>query len=795
MGAAFSGFPLRDRDGCLSRSHRKWSISKSGDEFMNPTCERKWNFGRAGSKRWIGRILLLCSLPVLWLNGALAQEAKSKPDETQKETELKDVVVTATRTEKDLSETPGSAAVVTQSEIQKRNASTIDQVINTIPGVFDRRGKGDMDTLAAISLRGFPTQQRTLIMIDGLALNDGYTGGVQFGGLSAQNVERVEVVKGPFSSLYGGFAMGGAVNVITRMPEKREFIFSAGYGGGLGTGRAMNDLGRFYVSYGDSFKGKLGVLIGYGRNRTNGYANEINSQSVKPPSAIGGYTTTVDPQGSTKYLIGDKGDNTWWDDNLSLKLAYEFSNVTKLTFLYMIYRYQYDYDAGHTYLTDSLGAPVYSYTSGSSSVRAATYLNGAGYKEQNVYSIGFETEIGRAKLQSSLNFLNNNKYWYTTPGSTATTTAVGGPGTVADTPAKRISGNFQFTLPLYRRHILTLGADFSGSSANTEEYGLSNWKDENARGNMTYNAKGKTATGAFFLQDELSIWSDLTAYLGLRGDYWRTFSGYANQVGSAGYPISYEMRSAFSTSPKAAIVYKPFVQTVLRTSVGRAFRAPSVYELYRTWTSSTGTIYQGNPDLKPETSTSWDLGIDQGLWKGAVGKVAYFENYMSNIMYRKTNLNNSKIQDYINAAKASGRGVEMEIGQKVLSNLKLFVNGTFNSAHITKNPAKTATEGKRLTYLPRWMTNVGAEYERGRLTATLTGRYVAKLYTNDENKDVVSNVPSSYDPYFTLDTKLSLRLANHLKLSFSVDNLLNREFFYSYLAPGRSCFVELRTEF
>lgn len=81
-----------------------------------------------------------------------------------------------------------------------------------------------MDTLAGLSLRGFSEQKRTLILMDGVPLNDSYSGGVRYGGLLPENVERIEVAKGPFSSLYGGYAMGGVVNILTKMPKKRSLL-------------------------------------------------------------------------------------------------------------------------------------------------------------------------------------------------------------------------------------------------------------------------------------------------------------------------------------------------------------------------------------------------------------------------------------------------------------------------------------------------------------------------------------------------------------------------------------------
>ncbi|WP_333654803.1 TonB-dependent receptor plug domain-containing protein, partial [Dissulfurispira sp.] len=263
---------------------------------------------------------------------------------------LEEIVVTATRTEKEAEDTPGSVSVVTKENMEKRNIKTLDETLNTTSGVFVRRGKGLMDTMSSITLRGIPAQQRTLILMDGIALNDAYSGGVRYGGFAVEDVERIEVVKGPFSSLYGGYAMGGVVNIITKMPQKREFVFKTGYGSSFDRGDAMDDLRKFYLSYGDKFKDKLSLFLSYGYKATNGYPTDFNVRGSKPTAGITGWSYTTDNQGNPRYLIGDKGDNRWWDDNITLKAGYDFTKTSKINLSFIRNRYEYNYDDPHTYL-------------------------------------------------------------------------------------------------------------------------------------------------------------------------------------------------------------------------------------------------------------------------------------------------------------------------------------------------------------------------------------------------------------------------------------------------------------
>ena len=696
--------------------------------------------------------------------------------------ELEKIVVTATRTEMETAKAPGSVSVVTNKDVEKRNIQVVDQALNTVTGVLDERGKGLlMDAMATVALRGVPEQQRTLILMDGLILNNAYTGSVRFQGLASEDIERIEVVKGPSSSLYGGYAMGGVVNIITKTPRKREFVLKGGYG--------SDSLWKSYISYGDRFKDMpLSLFLSYGYKSTDGYRTDLNVQSTKPTTAtIGGWSYTTDSQGNTRYLIGDKGNEEYWDENITFKTGYDFSESSKLKFSFMRNSCGYSYNEPHTHLKDVQGNPVWSY----STINESTFLLGDGQDSQNIYNLSYETELSTLKAKLSLGLVDFMR-WNITPGSSAT--RFGGPGKVTQTPSESYNAELQFSLPQFNRHTLTFGNSFRYNWADSEEHNLDSWKDEGSKTTLSYEARGKDRTYALFIQDELEILDNLTTYLGFREDWWKTYDGYANQVGTTGYPKNYASHSASSFSPKVALVYEPFAKTTLRTSLGEAFRPPTIYELYKTWTTSRGVTYAGNPDLNPEKTTSWDLGIEQGLWKGCKLKAAYFENYMEDLIYSTTVT--STYYDKINAGKAEIRGIEVELEQRFDLGLRLFANLTYNEdANIKKNEAKPETEGKWLTDVPERMFNAGIELTKGNFSGSLVARYVSKRYSNDQNTDTVDDVYTSYDPYFVTDLKLSYKLTKFAILSFSVDNVFDKDYFAFYKAPGRKWFTELTLKF
>ncbi len=719
--------------------------------------------------------------------------------EQKEDSKLEEIVVTATRTETPVESAPASVSVITKEKIELKSPKTIDQALNDLPGVFVRRGKGLMDTLSSITLRGVPDQKRTLILMDGIVLNNPYSGNVKVGGTFPEDLERVEVVRGPFSSLYGGYAMGGVVNFITKMPEKREFTLKTGYGSSWSRGEAMDDLRRIYMSYGDKLWNKLSIFLSYGWQGTDGYPTDLNVQTTKPTAGITGYETTTTREGRTAYIIGDKGDNRWWEDGITIKAQYKFINDTKVIFSFSRNRYEYNYDEPHTYLRNASGNPVWSY----GTVRENSFLPGGGGRIQNTYALGFETSIYKElKMKLNLSYVDTEKDWYVTTSSGATRFGCGtNPttcGYVSNTPAEAYMADLQFTLPIFGNQILTFGGSFRRGYANTKEEYLRDWRDENSTTTLKYESRGKDRTYAIFVQDEIMLLNNLTAYIGFRQDWWKTYDGYVVDLKTdgtpkAGYPKYYSSNSASSFSPKFALVYKPFEITTLRGSVGKSFRPPTVYDLYRTWTSSTGITYAANPFLEPEKSVSWDLGIEQKLWKDAKFSLTYFENYFKDLIYRKTVTTNYR--EFVNVGKAESRGIEFEIEQKFSDWLKIFSNFTYTDSEIKENDTNPQSVGCRLTNLPMWMANGGFEFKYKGLSGFIIGRYVGKRFNNDTNSDYVNNVYGSYDPYFVVDGRIAYDITKFAKLSFSVDNIFDRKYYSYYRAPGRSWFTELTLKF
>jgi vitamin B12 transporter len=154
---------------------------------------------------------------------SLAQE----PEETPAPAEIQDaprhvleeeIVVTATRSEEDPETVGSSVTVIGREEIERRHETSVLELLRTVPGL-EVNQTGGPGTVGSVLLRGGGSEH-TLVLIDGVRVNTTTTAAFDFGTLTADAVERIEVLRGPQSTLYGSEAMGGVVSIVTRRGEE-----------------------------------------------------------------------------------------------------------------------------------------------------------------------------------------------------------------------------------------------------------------------------------------------------------------------------------------------------------------------------------------------------------------------------------------------------------------------------------------------------------------------------------------------------------------------------------------------
>jgi len=224
--------------------------------------------------------------------------------------QLNDVVITATKTENSLRDLANSISVIDSAEIHDRNKITVFDLLKDEYGL-NYNSQGGANKLASVSIRG-ANSNHTLVLVDGIELNMTNDPGntYDFSFLPTDNVARIEVLRGPQSTLYGSDAMAGVINIITQKGNGTPKFSLSSEGGSYGTYRGLADVSGSYDI--------LNYSVAVSRFKTEGFS-----------SASSNYGNT-ERDGSDNYNLTSRFglnilQNTGPVDNLDLNLFYSFS--------------------------------------------------------------------------------------------------------------------------------------------------------------------------------------------------------------------------------------------------------------------------------------------------------------------------------------------------------------------------------------------------------------------------------------------------------------------------------------
>src|SRR5437667_2744695 len=163
-----------------------------------------------------------------------AQDAVRSTSTDQEETaEAEPVVVSATRFDIPLDQSPASVSVITSEDIEQKQIERVSDALREVPGLSVVQ-TGTAGQLTSVFMRGLPSQDMQ-VLLDGIPINQGLSGAMNFADFTTEDIDRIEVVRGPQSTLYGPRALAGVVQIFTKQGTGTPDIMMAGEGGSYDT--------------------------------------------------------------------------------------------------------------------------------------------------------------------------------------------------------------------------------------------------------------------------------------------------------------------------------------------------------------------------------------------------------------------------------------------------------------------------------------------------------------------------------------------------------------------------------
>lgn len=707
-------------------------------------------------------------------------------------------IVTGSALASDVEKIPGSVSTVDSTQIKNMNNTKITDTIKKLPGVridndvsFNPRPK--------IKIRGM--NYGTLIMLDGIILSDLEGEARILNQISLYDVERVEVARGAFSSLYGAGAVGGVVNFITSMPTHFSSQAIIGYGSEFVPDTADKNLVRAYASVGDAFFDKrLRVKLSAGYSGSEGYSSfpTILPTGVTNTGGVSGIV--VDKAGN--QIIGTGGDRNYNTYDIRLKAEYDMTDSDTLSSMISFSSNSYSFKNFKSYLKDANG-------NSTNLINGQDYFVGSGLGGMGRYShlLGNLTYTHNLEdhglLKISLSTMNLFSLWQDAVQCTSTTCngsygdRYGGVGYTQDTDSSSNYLDVLYHTDISEKHHLNTAMQFRYYNYTQKWRNMTNWTDYNSRTN-TYREFGSQAFVASMYASLESQWlSTLSSTLGLRYDYWRNYNGYLNDTNN---PTSNRTNQGASTSvfsPKASLNYAPDSESLqgllFKTSIGTGFRMPTMRDMYQFTHSITNWAI--NPELKQESTLNMDIGVEYSN-HSFTGSLYYYDIEVWDMIYRGGSGRADNPYQYVNAGRGRIHGVELAAGVPIWRDLRLEGNYTLTLATILKNDIKPETIGKQLSDTPKHMANLALNYfpQLG-FYGSLWAYYAPAFYSDDINTKALSRTYGYYEEQFSLNAKLGYLFKNGIDISAQFNNMTNNRYYDFYQVAGASYYVQLRYKY
>jgi len=708
---------------------------------------------------------------------------------------------------------PSTTATVTAEQSQYWNVVTAEDVLKYVPNMAVRkRFIGDVNS--PIAVRGTSNSQtaRGLVYADGLLLSNflgnTFTFAPRWSMVFTDNIDRTDVIYGPYSALYPGNSIGATVAITTRMPQKFEAdahvqAFSQHFDL-FGVNRSFNGTNSS-ATIGDK-NGNLSWLIGVNHLENTGQplqfatlaASNVPARTTDRP--VTGALFYNDQNNARTAVLGvtAEGIERTFQDQFKLKLAYDFTPTLQAGFTLGYWHQKYNSDT-QSFLRDAAGNPVYSGLVSIGgyeyNVPAATFAPSQGSSENFLYGLSLKTRNATGWNAEAV------ASYFDITQSIARTANSGvpgnGPGTIAfgdgtgwKTLDLRTTWTPESPTAGLAAHWLSFGYHYDDYFLDNETYNTAAWRD--GGGTSFANAfGGRTQTQAVYAQDAWRFLPRWKFTYGARYENWNAYDG-SRAIGATS--LDYGEVSQSHWSPKASLSFDATQDLLLRASIGRAYRFPTVGELFQGQITGL-SIVNNNPNLKPEDDLSKELTAEWQHGNG-VYRFTLFQDDVKNTLFSQTNTTViPNITNFQNIDKVRSRGIETSYeGQDVLIHgLDLTAGVAYTQSKIIANSGNPASVGKYFYRIPLWRANVAATWRATSQSAiTLAARYSGREYNTLTNIDTNPNTYGGTSTYTVVDAKFTFRPTKRTELGIGVDNLFDHRYYVFHPYAGRTVYVEGR---
>lgn len=631
----------------------------------------------------------IIALALLCASTAWAQETPAGETAPEGKAVIGEVVVSATKSNINKRETGASVTIITEKEIEQRGKANVIDLLKDVPGLTIVR-EADFGGKANVFIRGAKSGN-TLILIDGVESNDpsAIDRSFDFANLTADNVERIEVLRGPQSLLYGSDATGGVINIITKRGKGKPTFTVKAEAGSFSTFRESVSVN------GGSDDAYYSFAVA--RTDSKGF-----SQADRAPGAA------TDPE-----------KDGYYNTTLSSRLGMRVLNDAWLDFALRYTDAKADLDDGG--YTDD---PNYRAYTKNLSARASFDQPLTEWWSHNL-SVMYLDTLRRYKDRASGGVAEDINSWY---------------------QGNQKKAEWRNTFTMGSLNKIIAGAEYridEVSLYDNSDYGFGYSTSE-------MNAKRLDSRGAY-LVDHLRLFERWFTTGGVRVDDHQEFGSH----------FTWQANSSF---------VMPYTGTRLKALYGTGFKAPSISQLY--------DPSYGNEDLDPETSTSWEAGIEQPVSGDMlVLEVTYFDSKYEDMF-------GSSGMQTVNIGRVTVKGVESALTVKPLKTLSLV-------ASFTVLDTENKETGKELPRRPKYQAGANLNW------AFLPGGNLNLSYTYGGKRDDVwfdamfTQYDVTLDDYHRLDLYASYWITKNIQVFGRVENLTDADYqnVAGYRTAGRSFYA------